>query len=1284
MRIVAGIVLWLGLAGSAWAAFPYDYDGTAPNDLQGKVEWMYAATPEPGNTLVNADPRELGGVRGASLVDRDPSVETAWQTTAGRPDVTIAVLDSGIEWNDLEAMRDLRAKTRLGRGELDPPLRDRAAATEPGVDCSSYADGWDASGDGVFNVLDYACDSRVDPAPALGDGPVEDGRPLLDPQDVLIAFTDGVDDDSNGFVDDVVGWDFLDDDNDPFDDVQYGHGTGEARDSTAEADNGGELGTCPNCMSIHLRVGDSFIADESDFAQGVLYAVDNGALVVQEALGTLNHTSLGRDAVEYAYDRGVAVIASAADEAAQHHNWPSNEPHTIVVNSVTKYDEALTAQPRSYLQFNGCTNFSSKIAVAIPSVSCSSDATGRAAGMAGLIYSAALDRGVRLSANEVRQVMTGTADDVNFAAVELSCSPVPVDACTDPNLNSVNPTRLVAPFPATVRYPARRGHDWFYGYGRVNMAAAVKAVADGRIPPEAEITAPDWYSLVDPRQASLDVLGEVSARSGTYRCVLEVAPGSMPHDTEDFEPVGGGHCDGSERSGAFSGVVGRVDVAALKRRFPPSAGDFTGREPGMGAGQSSNGRPNSDPYGFTLRLRVEAPASGSAAKLRGEDRRNFFLHRDADLLPGFPRSFPSDGEASPVFADLDGDNRNELMVATADGVVHAFRPDGSEAPGWPVLGDRLPLHTGAPAFRSGAVSPDASRGAFLASPAVGDLDGDGVPEVAAADFEGRVYAWTADGRRLWRRTTRVEWSGRPLRPFDEARKGERNRTQRGFIGSPVLADLDLDGRLEVVAAAMDRHVYAWRAGGGPVPGFPALVVDSSKVASVDPATHQVMFNERAGGSLMQGAIVNTPAVGDLTGDGRPEIVVGTNEEYSVDAPGEGGLNADNVEMRALEQAAGATGVLDPAHSRVYALDAAGRVLEGWPAKIGKLTAELLPIVGEGITGSPVIGPAECAGGGPGEAGAGSDAAGGPAAVGVVPDAGLGYLLRPDGDSCLGSGPDGKDRVVDTVPPSGLVQDTPAFPAVGHPAFGEFGGGVSFLAPAAGLRRALDAAVNEYQQGSQDFVGVWSTRDGRFRPGFPAVVNDLQFLTGPSVADLDGQAGEEVIGGTASQDLYALGADGRPLSREWPKLTSDWTVANPLIGSFGGSERKVVVALTRSGTMLAYRTDAPACSPSSWPRFHHDEANSGDMRRDATPPGRPTALRVVGGRLRFASPGDDLLCGRPHAYEVSTGGAFAPVGAEPVEGGETASVPLPAGSRRISVRAVDEQGNEGRPETLQLP
>src|SRR5204862_3335885 len=104
-------------------------------------------------------------------------------------------------------------------------------------------------------------------------------------EDLIKAFSDGVDQDHNGYVDDIAGWDFYENDNDPADDVFYGHGTGEARDSAAEI----ELHTtqCPNCMLLPLRVGDSFIADINDFAQAVIYATDNGVSVVQEALGTL-------------------------------------------------------------------------------------------------------------------------------------------------------------------------------------------------------------------------------------------------------------------------------------------------------------------------------------------------------------------------------------------------------------------------------------------------------------------------------------------------------------------------------------------------------------------------------------------------------------------------------------------------------------------------------------------------------------------------------------------------------------------------------------------------------------------------------------------------------------------------------------------------------------------------------------------------------------------------------------------------------------------------------------
>ena len=62
-------------------------------------------------------------------------------------------------------------------------------------------------------------------------------------------------------------------------------------------------------------------------------------------------------------------------------------------------------------------------------------------------------------------------------------------------------------------------------------------------------------------------------------------------------------------------------------------------------------------YGLTVIV------AGLIAALRGEDRRAAWLHRDADLLPGFPRklmgsSQTGDGASSPALADLDGDNRN--------------------------------------------------------------------------------------------------------------------------------------------------------------------------------------------------------------------------------------------------------------------------------------------------------------------------------------------------------------------------------------------------------------------------------------------------------------------------------------------------------------------------------------------------------------------------------------------------------------------------------------------------
>ena len=1361
------------LAVPAFAEFPYSRPGSTttdpkdlyldpgqvPPDLSEKETWMYAATaepPDPSNLGVIANPAELNGVRGAHIADADAGVDTAWQVTTGRPDVKIAVLDSGIKWNDQGAMNNLRFKTWINPGETPAPRNDGLATpNEPGEDCSPAGPydgtGDDLNGDGVFNLLDYACDNRVAVDPPLGVGPAG----MLDPQDLLIAFSDEADDDGNGYVDDMVGWDFLDDDNDPYDDVQYGHGTGEANDSVAEAANGqGGVGTCPNCMAMHVRVGDSFIADVNRFAAATTYAVDNGALVVQEALGTVNNTSFARDAVEYAYRHGVTVIASAADEAAQHNNWPSSLPHVVLVNSVTRYDEfadldpapaEATEQPKSYLKFTGCTNFNAKITLAIPSVSCSSDATGRAAGMAGLIYSAALDARDRgklaahpgctlvgggscaISANEVRQLMaSGTVggqsvvDDVDFSQdPEPSCTVTLVPSCTDPfaGRGAEDPTLLpvVTLIPSSRRYPARAGHDQFYGYGRANVSRAVSALvpepfgdpaAASTVPPEVEITSPEWFDQIDPEQATVAVEGEVFARGSAYTCTVYVAPGHYPNNSSttevppgDFAAVQSDHCDGSTpRTASFDGVLAELDIDALRARFPASTGSFDGREPGAGV-QTSAGRPNTAPYGFVVK--VVARVAGTPS-MTGEDRRAMYLHRDADMLEGFPRKLDSDGESSPVLADLDGDNRAELVVATADGFVHAYSRDPdtgavSELPGWPVRGDMpgfVAEHSASPAYES-EVSSDLG-GTIIASVAVGDADHDGVPEVYAADFEGQIYGWDVAGERVFEAASNPAYSGKPLTPFANVRRGNRNRTQRGFLASPALADLDGDdnGKLEIVAAGLDRHVYAWNHDGSAVPGFPVLAVDETKVQSVDPDTHAVVFNDQAGPSLQQGPIVDTPAVGDISGDARPEIVVGTNEEYAINEGNEGPWAVAPSSAPALSQLQ-ATGLLSFANGRLYAIKPDGdpdgpatgtsAFAAGWPRPIAIAFAELLPLVGEGINGSPVIAELDCSSGGPGPK------------VGTIPAAGAAYVLNADGSSCLGE-EDGQPRTLGSEVSQGAGQvDRPVLPAVGLPAFGDLGGSEpAFIAPVAGVIRALDLGLNEYQSGGQDFVAAWDTDDGQMLDGWPAAVNDLQFLTGPAVGDVGGAEGEEVVAGTASMDLAAFGADGLPTSAAWPKLTTDWTIATPLLGSFGTLDtdpaaRRVVVNLTRSGYVNVYETTASPCAPASSPRFHHDNANSGDSRRDAVLPGRPYAASLSGGgsQLDFLAPGDDLLCGSAASYEVRTSpdpiteanfAEASPLGGAPAPGepGSAQAYAIPAGADRyLAIRAVDEQGNVGR-------
>ena len=122
----------LTFAAAASAKFPYtragadptDYNdlylgaGQTPSDLTGKLEWMYAATPEPDNQPVNSDPTELNGVRGSHLVDDDASVEhrlAADYRTSGCDDRGARLRDQ-VERRRRDEQRALQDQDRQGRG----------------------------------------------------------------------------------------------------------------------------------------------------------------------------------------------------------------------------------------------------------------------------------------------------------------------------------------------------------------------------------------------------------------------------------------------------------------------------------------------------------------------------------------------------------------------------------------------------------------------------------------------------------------------------------------------------------------------------------------------------------------------------------------------------------------------------------------------------------------------------------------------------------------------------------------------------------------------------------------------------------------------------------------------------------------------------------------------------------------------------------------------------------------------------------------------------------------
>ncbi|AFY85211.1 S8 family serine peptidase [Oscillatoria acuminata] len=140
----------------------------------------------------------------------------------------------------------------------------------------------------------------------------------------------GIDDDGNGFVDDVWGWDFVDGNNDPNPDLYNAHGTHVAGTVAAQR-NGVDIvtglfpaemnGVAYNASIMPVRVLGDYQQTRAEadmaIASGIRYAVENGAQVLQMSLGSYLDDSmfpLTEAALAFAREQGVVAVISAGNE----------------------------------------------------------------------------------------------------------------------------------------------------------------------------------------------------------------------------------------------------------------------------------------------------------------------------------------------------------------------------------------------------------------------------------------------------------------------------------------------------------------------------------------------------------------------------------------------------------------------------------------------------------------------------------------------------------------------------------------------------------------------------------------------------------------------------------------------------------------------------------------------------------------------------------------------------------------------------------------------------------
>src|SRR5262245_8981071 len=269
----------------------------------------------------------------------------------------------------------------------------------------------------------------------------------------------GIDDDKNGYVDDIMGWDFVDRDDRPWD--YSGHGTFVAGLIAGSwNDKDGMAGVNSFARLMILKAAMNFGHTRASFiSEAIAYAADNGARVINLSIGGKETSEVAQVAIDYAYAKGVVIVVAAGNEGA-------DTSRSLIASS----DKVLTVAATSFDDQKAVFSNWGKISVAAPGVDILSLRARRSDVLFGIEGSQYTAGAAYVGADKRYYRASGTSFSAPFVSGLASLM-----IANDPSLTNRQVMNIIK---STARDVGTPGVDQYTGYGIIDARAALKAPKD--------------------------------------------------------------------------------------------------------------------------------------------------------------------------------------------------------------------------------------------------------------------------------------------------------------------------------------------------------------------------------------------------------------------------------------------------------------------------------------------------------------------------------------------------------------------------------------------------------------------------------------------------------------------------------------------------------------------------------------------------------------------------------------------------------------------------------------